>query len=426
MGIIKKRNNHKEMDLLLLIRAMWKKAWLVIMLAVLCGGGLVSGVYFFEEPVYQAQISLYVNNTTGAADVSNITYNDISASYMLLETYATVIKSKSSLEDIIELSGTSYTTDELAEMIDIDAAENTAILLVGVRNSNPETAALLANAIAESAADSLPRIVTGSSVKILDNAEVPKERQSPSYTKAAAAGAAAGIFLSALIVIRLSTRRKKMRSKKDLNETGYPVLGRFKLQGGSDQNRTEYMNLKTNIMYSLPGKHCKKIVFTSSSPDENKSVVVMSLSRALVDEGYKVLMTDFDLRNPNLTEMLKMKDRKGVTEVLIGASDAEEAIRHYSERMNALPGGTLSMNPLNLLKSGGIETMLEQIENDYEYILMDASSFAYPEDILELCRYADGVVFTVKRKTAWKQDVESALEMMKTNNVTVLGMVGIE
>ena len=61
--------------------------------------------------------------------------------------------------------------------------------------------------------------------------------------------------------------------------------------------------LRVNIKFC--GKNTKKIVITSSVPNEGKSSISLSLSRTLAESGKKILMVDADLRKSVMAESIK-------------------------------------------------------------------------------------------------------------------------
>ena len=210
MSIIKKKNNQTELDLLSLASAMLKKAWLVLLVSLLCSA-LLTGFFYYKVPEYKASISMYVHNTKYPAELSNITTSDISTSYMLLQTYANVMKSNVVLDKVIELSGVDISAEQLSLKIGIDAAENTSLMLINVTDSNPEVAALLANSIAETISANYAAIVPGSSVRIIDYAKVPTKREGLSYPKIAVLGFGVGFLASVCLVIFLSLKKKRIK-----------------------------------------------------------------------------------------------------------------------------------------------------------------------------------------------------------------------
>lgn len=225
MGIIKRKNGQSEIDLIAMSKLLLCKSWMIIISALVFGVASLTFTYLFIEPEYTVSISMYVNNTDNTYDVYNITSSDISASIMLIQTYSTIIKSETMMDQIIEMSGVDYSVEELSEMIEAGSVENTEVLLVSVTDKNPKEAALIANSIAEIVPNQLTGIVAGSSVKVLNSAKVPEKRSSPSYSRAAILGVIFGGFLSAAAVVLQAVLDTRIKSGDDLKEWDYPVLG---------------------------------------------------------------------------------------------------------------------------------------------------------------------------------------------------------
>lgn len=426
MNIIKRINNRIELDLLALVKTLLRKAWFVVLISVLCGGMYTAYTYFFVAPQYEARISLYITNSNRPTDINNITSSDLSASYMLLQSYATIIQSESVLDGILKLSGVEYSTEELALMMTLDAPQNTPVLLVNITNSNPEVAALLANAAAEYAASNLSQIISGSSVRVLDYAKVPTKKTSPSYSKVLVFGGAAGFIVSVCIVILLSLRKRRIKSDKDFKNFKYPVLGWIRIRKSHDARDESYNELKNNLFYSLPGKKCKCLAVTSSTPEEKKSELSLRLSQSLADSGSRVLLLDSDIRHSDMEKILEVPLSPGFTEILIGAADIWDAVHSYSDNLDILPCGRHSMNPVSLLKSGEVEAALKTLEEKYDFIIMNAPAAADQEDAVLMYRAVLGVIYTVQVKKSWCQDVEEDLKIIESCGANLLGLAVIE
>ena len=225
MSVIRRRNNHNEIDLWFLCQLMLKKAWLIILTGIL-GAALFFGVtYFFIEKEYTASATIYVNNMNGNANVSNITSSDVSASVMLVQTYLSIIESNSIYEEVIEETELDYTVKELANHITVGTVENTEILMIQVTTNHPKESALIANTLETVVEKRLPDIVEGSSVKIVDHATVPTEKSYPSYSKMTLIGGVLGVFFSMIFIFILAIMDKTVKSEKDLEQWKYPILG---------------------------------------------------------------------------------------------------------------------------------------------------------------------------------------------------------
>lgn len=191
-----------EIDLLQLFRALWRNALVIILVALILGGVAFGGTYLFISPKYEATAKLYVNNSAislGNTSVS-ISSGELTAAQTLVKTYIEILKSRTTMNEVIDESSVTYTVEQLQEMIHASEIAGTGIFGITVESESPMEAELIANTIARVLPDRISDIVEGSSVRIVDYAIVPAHRSSPSYLKNTAIGALAGVVLVAGII----------------------------------------------------------------------------------------------------------------------------------------------------------------------------------------------------------------------------------
>ena len=198
-------NNTDEMeiDLLKLFKALWKRALVIILVALIFAAAFFAYTLLMISPSYDATASIYVNNSSfsfGSTSFS-ITNSELSASNSLVNTYIYILKSRTTLEDVIDRAQLPYTYEQLSKMITTTAIQNTAAFDVTVRTSSPTMSEQIANAIAEILPNRIAEIVDGSSVRIVDYAIVPAHRAAPSYTKNTVIGFLIGALLAAAVVV---------------------------------------------------------------------------------------------------------------------------------------------------------------------------------------------------------------------------------
>lgn len=192
-----------EIDLLKLIKALWKRALVIILVALIFAAAFFAYTLLMISPSYDATASIYVNNSSfsfGATSFS-ISSSELNASNSLVSTYIYILKSRTTLEDVIDRAQLPYTYEQLSGMITTKAVAGTAAFDVTVRTSSPTLSERIANAIAEVLPNRIAEIVDGSSVRIVDYAIVPAHRAAPSYTKNTAIGFLAGAFLAVAVVV---------------------------------------------------------------------------------------------------------------------------------------------------------------------------------------------------------------------------------
>lgn len=241
-----------EIDLLALVRAVWKKIWLVIA-AVLVGAGIAfSYAKFMITPLYESKALMYVNNSSisvGSTSFS-ISSGELSAAQSLVKTYIVILQSRQTLNTVIETANLPYTYEQLVSKISASAVNETEIFEIKVTDTNPEEAELIANTIAEVLPDKISNIVEGSSVRIVDYAIVPVYPVSPSVTKYAMLGFLLGGIISVGVIVLMELFNESIRSDDYLIQTyGLPILAVIPTIDGESRTRSyelAYQN-KTNL-----------------------------------------------------------------------------------------------------------------------------------------------------------------------------------
>ena len=199
---VRKENDEIEIDFLALFKVLWSKALVLVLTALIAGAATFAVTAFLIKPKYEATAAMYVNNSSfsfGSTSFS-ISSSELTASNSLVATYIFILKSRTTLEDVIAAANLPYDYEELSDMITTEAVTGTAAFNVTVESESPVEAELIANTIAKLLPDRIAEIVDGSSVRIVDYAIVPAHRSSPSFVKNTALGVLLGLFLSAAVV----------------------------------------------------------------------------------------------------------------------------------------------------------------------------------------------------------------------------------
>ncbi len=200
---MKKNEDYMEVDLAKLMRALWRKAWAIILAAVIFGSAAFAYTQYLVTPLYKARTLLYVNNSSisvGSTKVS-ISQGDLTAAQSLVDTYIIILKTRTTLNEVIEQSGVGYSCEQLETMISASPVNSTEIFRVEVTSPDPKEAELLANTIGQVLPGKIASVVEGSSVRIVDYAVEPAHQASPSLAKNVTLGALVGVLLACGIII---------------------------------------------------------------------------------------------------------------------------------------------------------------------------------------------------------------------------------
>lgn len=197
-------NDEIEIDLLRLAKALWRRAWLIAVSMILCGAVAFSLAAFFIAPKYQSRAVMYVNNSAysaGSSSTSTITSSELTAAKSLVEIYVNILTSRTTMELVAEQAGLDYTYEELKKMVSAGSVDSTEMFEIVATSTSPEEAKLIIETITNILPDRISEIVDGSSVRIVDNANLPSSKSSPNVTSITMIGLLLGFIASCGVII---------------------------------------------------------------------------------------------------------------------------------------------------------------------------------------------------------------------------------
>ena len=219
------KEDYVEIDLLRLMKALWRRAWAIVLTMLLCGAAAFLCTYFLITPLYSARALMYVNNSSIPVDSTSVSLSDLSASKTLVDTYIVILKTRLTLNEVIEQAELNYTYEDLQDMISASPVNSTEILEITVTGPDPDEAAHVANTIVKVLPEKISEIMDGSSVRTVDFAVRPTEKSSPSITLNVALGLVIGMVLSCGVLVLLELLDEQIRDEEYLTQTyGLPVL----------------------------------------------------------------------------------------------------------------------------------------------------------------------------------------------------------
>ena len=198
---MKNNEGYMEIDLLRLVYALMQKAVAIILATVILGGCAFSYTLFLVAPEYKSTTLMYVNNSNSSAGTQNsISSGDLTASMKLVDTYIVILKSRSTLEDVIRESGVSYTVGQLSNMISASSVNSTEVFKVDVVSTDAKEAERIAATIGKVLPEKIASIAEGSSVRLVDSASTA-HKCGPNIMKNAVLGALLGFIIACAVVV---------------------------------------------------------------------------------------------------------------------------------------------------------------------------------------------------------------------------------
>ena len=176
---------------------------------------------FLLDPTYTASVTMYANNSKDSEESDKISSSDMSASIKLVSACGVIIKSDPVIEKVAEEMG----VDWVPGTINVYSVNETQVFKVDVTYTDPEQAAMVANAIAKVAPEQIANIVDGCSVKLISNAKVPTSKSWPSKRTEAIKGGVIGFAASLFVVCIITLLDTRIKKEDDLERWDYPILG---------------------------------------------------------------------------------------------------------------------------------------------------------------------------------------------------------
>ncbi|HFI0053213.1 TPA: YveK family protein [Streptococcus suis] len=214
--------NTIEIDVLSLLRTIWRKKFLILLTAILTTGLAFAYSAFLVTPQYDSTTRLYVVNQSGD-NGAVITNQDLQAGSFLVKDYKEIILSQDVLKNVTTTLGI---TDDIKEKITVNIPVDTRILSINVRDSDPNQAATIANTLRDEAAKKIIEVTKVSDVTTLE-AALPAENPSTPQTKRnLVIGFVAGAFLATALVLVLEVLDDRVKRPQDIEEgLGMTLLG---------------------------------------------------------------------------------------------------------------------------------------------------------------------------------------------------------
>lgn len=144
--------------------------------------------------------------------------------------------------------------------------------------------------------------------------------------------------------------------------------------------------LFTKLMF-LPQKP-KVINITSSIEEEGKTTTVLALAAVMGQSGKKVIVLDLDMRNPKIHQILNLDNEKGMTALMKNECSLKDTI-HHTQMFDVICSGKINQNSFPLVMSAKLETLLRDLTQEYDTVLIRSASINMLAEALILMKISD-------------------------------------
>jgi polysaccharide biosynthesis transport protein len=281
---------------------------------------------------------------------------------------------------------------------------------------------------------------------VLAYARVADKPVGPKKKLLLAAGLVGGGMFYVVVAFLLDIRDPSIKTAKDVRELyGYTWLGMIpnSQKKGFFHSRKQdefvpplpvrdapqaissqaYRMLQANLKFISPDKELKVVVVTSAVAKEGKSTVSANLAVAMAQLGHRVLLIDADLHHPMQHHIWHLANAVGLSDAIVNRVELAIARREVMDNLDVLPSGVIPPNPLALLDSKRMSSLLEDFSKAYDFVILDTPPLILAADALSVSQMTDGVLLVARPGILDRASATAAKEFLVQSGQKVLGLV---
>jgi protein-tyrosine kinase len=183
----------------------------------------------------------------------------------------------------------------------------------------------------------------------------------------------------------------------------------------------QFRRLRSYIIKPGMENSPKTILVTSAMAGEGKSLIAINLAITIATELHShALIVDCDLRNPTLSRWFGFDELKGLSDYLTGESSLQDLLVKTSvDKLSILPGGTFQDNPVELIGSNKMKSLVADLKARYadRYIILDSSPLLATTEPSVLNEMVDGILFVIKSGDTPRESIQQALKLLDKKKI---------
>ena len=223
----------EEIDLVELFDYFFRRAYIIIITALVFLVGGLTYTVFLKEPLYKSDVNVILVSKNSQ---SSSLQSEITANQKLAATYRELVTSRSVLNEVIEDLDLTYTVSQLQKMISVQNVNETEIIKITVSSSKPKEAKEIANIVAVKFQDEVKDIYNLENVSIIDKAVIAKEPYNINVVKESIIYIALGVVLSCGVIFVIYYFDNTIKSIDQVEKRlGIPVIGTVPMVGKKDK-----------------------------------------------------------------------------------------------------------------------------------------------------------------------------------------------
>ena len=413
----------------------------MVIVAILAIGGVVFYDLALKTPMYKTSTTVVLAQKSEDSKQAGTTLNDITVSQKLVATYSEIVKSKLVLEQVIDNLSLDTTTEKLSKRVTVSAVEDTEIIKITVEDADRDTAAKIANKIAEVFSKEIVNIYQLHNVSTIDIAPVPDKQSNNTTIRDSAIALLISVFGVAAIAFVIYYFDDTIKYSEDLEKkVNLPIAGKI-IRSDIDNRKPgdellvdrypksivseSIKSLRTNLQFSSVDNGFKTILITSANASEGKSFVAANLAISFAQANKKVLLVDCDLRKGRMHKLFDMPNLNGFSTLLTDeiANSKKYIQKTNIKNLSVIPRGVFPPNPSELLSSNKCKELVKDLKTKFDIIIFDGAPCNGVTDSVIMSTLVDETLIVAKDNKTPKATLDAARESLQKVNAHISGIV---
>ena len=427
------------LDMLIRFKNVFTQMWiLMVILGLVLGGFSWYRAKKSFVPMYKAKAIFTVDAGYTPEDIfGTAAYYDQYAAQQMANSFPHLIGTAMMRDLVVQELEKGYITCSASATA---VADSNMVVLVAT-GSNAFDVYDYLNAVIKCYPQVAVVMVENPQLKIITSPVIPEEPyNSFDGTAALVKGVMAGVGISLAIMLLCAIFTKTVQTTDELKKAiNLPILvalpkvevkkrrtGEHKfITADSDPNMTECMRgLRMKIKKLLRDKDDKVILITSTLAGEGKTTIAINTASTLARDGHKVLLIDADLHSQSVARALgDPVDRNGLLECMNSEVSVFSCIRtNEAQKLDYISGRSTDKRhyTLNINK---INSILNELKYQYDYIVIDTPPNDVVSDAMALCRCANCVLYVVRQDHVQRNQVINSIASMHDKGIVISGCI---
>lgn len=185
-----------------------------------------------------------------------------------------------------------------------------------------------------------------------------------------------------------------------------------------------FRELRTSLEYLSLNEQNRVIGIHSMIPGEGKSFVSANLASIIAINNLKVVLVCADMRKPMIHKYFELNNHIGLSTYLIGKHSIDDILKPTRlDNMQVITAGEIPPNPVELLGSAQFKTLIDELKQRYDVILIDNSPLTLVTDGAITSKYTSSNLFIARHKYSTKGAMEMLKNTVKKNKMRNVGIV---